>query len=776
MNHKWIKILFPAVFIALTGIFIYPIFQGLILLPLDLLVSNYAPWLLANTILLKNPFMQDSVIQMFPWRHLTYESLTSGVLPFWNPFQFLGMPFMAGGKSLVFYPANIFFFFGEIRSWHILLAMQLLGSMSFMYMFVREFRISKIAALLSAITYSLNTLMIGVLVFGSEGQVLMWVPLFLYFVKRFIDEGKGRHIFLLGITLATSIFAGHLQYLMYGLIALVSFIFVYGGYRKTSLKIYLVLLFTIILGFGISSIQLIPSIELFQLSYRGIVDSFTVFAGGLLKPFQLFRLLAPDFFGHPMTRDLQMGYIEQSGYFGIVPLFFGIYASINLWKNKIVRYFTLIAALGIILSFDGIGQILYFLHIPLLTSGYGGRIFFLVYLGFSILSGFGMMSFFKAGNLSPAKRYSIWFGGVTASVFLFFLAFPIHFSFTPVFGNIKFSVIVFLSLSVAVFGYLFILRKMGNRMIMLLMIGLVLLSYFDVFRMGYRFLTFSNSKFLYPATPVIDFLQSHTKGTLGRVYGIGDFELPSYLGIQSLETYHPLYPMRTGRFFNSFFGIDENVMPINKYTLPKNNELKKVLDITGTEYVVMQKDQNPSIEYFRTDAYSGDFPKVFSDDRFDVYENKGVLPRFGLYYDIIDGLGEEQILNLMKSPGIDLKRTVLLEETIGIKFTEGTGSAELVSANVNSLMFRVTTDRQGVLLLTDAWFPGWNATINGTETKIYRANYMFRAVIIPAGVSDVTFKYLPSQFVLAGGFTLVSVLALTILSFVSPKRKGKKQR
>ena len=85
----------------LASIFIYPIFSGLILLPLDLLVSNSGPWHMAGTILLKNPFMSDSIIQMFPWKHLTFMSLTSGVIPLWNPYQFLGMPFMAAMKPLV---------------------------------------------------------------------------------------------------------------------------------------------------------------------------------------------------------------------------------------------------------------------------------------------------------------------------------------------------------------------------------------------------------------------------------------------------------------------------------------------------------------------------------------------------------------------------------------------------------------------------------------------------------------------------------------------------
>ena len=106
-------LLIGIVFFILSCIYLFPIFQGLIVLPLDLLISQYSPWYSPGTILLKNPYMQDSIIQMFPWRHLIYESLTKGIIPFWNPYQFMGAPFIASLKPLLLYPTNLFFIFGK---------------------------------------------------------------------------------------------------------------------------------------------------------------------------------------------------------------------------------------------------------------------------------------------------------------------------------------------------------------------------------------------------------------------------------------------------------------------------------------------------------------------------------------------------------------------------------------------------------------------------------------------------------------------------------------
>src|SRR6185437_7212556 len=109
------------VFFALTLIYLFPLLQGLILLPLDMLVSNYNPWYIPGQILVKNPYMQDSIIQLFPWKHLVYQAFHNGIIPFWNPYQLMGMPFMAGMKPMVFYPLNILFLLHEVQAWNALL-------------------------------------------------------------------------------------------------------------------------------------------------------------------------------------------------------------------------------------------------------------------------------------------------------------------------------------------------------------------------------------------------------------------------------------------------------------------------------------------------------------------------------------------------------------------------------------------------------------------------------------------------------------------------------
>jgi len=64
------------------------------------------------------------------------------------------------------------------------------------------------------------------------------------------------------------------------------------------------------------------------------------------------------------------------------------------------------------------------------------------------------------------------------------------------------------------------------------------------------------------------------------------------------------------------------------------------------------------------------------------------------------------------------------------------------------------------LFFSDTFFPGWKALVDGVPAKIYRANYAFRAVLLPAGEHEVLWTYEPTFF--RAGLALT---ALTLLFF-----------
>jgi hypothetical protein len=97
---------------------------------------------------------------------------------------------------------------------------------------------------------------------------------------------------------------------------------------------------------------------------------------------------------------------------------------------------------------------------------------------------------------------------------------------------------------------------------------------------------------------------------------------------------------------------------------------------------------------------------------------------------------------------------------------------DLLAYDPTELRFRVQVAEPGWLFATDRWSAGWQATVNGQPTETWGGLFAFRAVEIPAGVSEVAFSYRPFGH---PWLTLVSwaILAVAVLTSggVYPLRK-----
>ncbi|MCL4248255.1 MAG: YfhO family protein [Anaerolineae bacterium] len=182
-------------------------------------------------------------------------------------------------------------------------------------------------------------------------------------------------------------------------------------------------------------------------------------------------------------------------------------------------------------------------------------------------------------------------------------------------------------------------------------------------------------------------------------------------------------------------------------------------DSANTVTAITIEAENPQVIRAATlvDERSGDFQqltvtpwsRVLSSD-IKLYENKAVLPRAFALYDslsLIDDIyGTEDALNIMRSADFDPARTALimgLPPEAATASNEGFTPASVREYTPERVVVDVESARPGYLLLTDAYYPGWRATVNAEPVLIYRADVMFRAVSIPAGTSEVVFEYHP---------------------------------
>jgi uncharacterized membrane protein YfhO len=74
------------------------------------------------------------------------------------------------------------------------------------------------------------------------------------------------------------------------------------------------------------------------------------------------------------------------------------------------------------------------------------------------------------------------------------------------------------------------------------------------------------------------------------------------------------------------------------------------------------------------------------------------------------------------------------------------------------------------LILSDHYYPGWTAMIDGVQAPIFRANGIFRAVYLPKGSHLVQFDYLPQSLVLGayGALSGALIILLLLLCITGP--------
>ncbi|MBZ0284741.1 MAG: YfhO family protein, partial [Anaerolineae bacterium] len=149
------------------------------------------------------------------------------------------------------------------------------------------------------------------------------------------------------------------------------------------------------------------------------------------------------------------------------------------------------------------------------------------------------------------------------------------------------------------------------------------------------------------------------------------------------------------------------------------------------------------------DTRTGDFQqltlngwlRVLSSD-IKLYENGDVLPRAYVTRLASASIPIEVVMD-------DPLRYAFIDAPNGDDF--GSNTAEVMdypTAVINSydaerVEIAVDSLNAAFLVLSDAYYPGWTATVNGETTTIYRTNMMFRGVAIPAGQSTVVFEYRP---------------------------------
>jgi uncharacterized membrane protein YfhO len=161
---------------------------------------------------------------------------------------------------------------------------------------------------------------------------------------------------------------------------------------------------------------------------------------------------------------------------------------------------------------------------------------------------------------------------------------------------------------------------------------------------------------------------------------------------------------------------------------------------------------------------------------FSVYENLESLPRAFVVKRAEPLPARGRVLSTLKQA--DLRQVVFLED-----FESQPGQsappgrlqpASIADYQPNHVAVDVEIDSPGYLVLSDPWYPGWTCTLDDQPTRLYRANYVFRAVAVPAGKHRVRFDFAPISYQLGKKISYVAMAAILGLGLISIPRRGRR--
>jgi len=174
----------------------------------------------------------------------------------------------------------------------------------------------------------------------------------------------------------------------------------------------------------------------------------------------------------------------------------------------------------------------------------------------------------------------------------------------------------------------------------------------------------------------------------------------------------------------------------------------------------------------------GDYRQVHSGD-VKIYENLAVLPRAFVVHRADVVLNEAAALATMREPQFDPAATLVrlprAVEPRG-RFTRGQPSANdqvrITLYEPERVELATRLDSPGWLILTDTYYPGWQATVSGQATEIMQVDLLFRAIAVPEGKQTVVFEFKPRSLQMGAWLTGIAGVVL-VAGLIVMNKKGR---
>jgi Bacterial membrane protein YfhO len=759
-------------------------------------------------------------LQFLPWIVQAYHSILQGQIPLWNPLVGMGAPLAANYQSALFYPPNWLVLVLEAlggvgwAAWGqtLLVAIHLAWAGIGMAMLARRLGLNSLAQAVCGLAYGLSAYLVARSGFLSINAAAAWVPWVIYGVTELTFMGNSfPNISKLSIVLGLLFLSGHAQIAWYTLLLA----YIWSGYWSLRIayshnyqfsanmqssasgnlgftrliKVWFGLSLSVVLGGCLAAVQLLPTVELLRQSQRAIVVDYAHAMTYSFWPWRFLTLFAPNLFGSPVSNNYwgYGNYWEDALYIGLLPaivalmvLLSAIWQGINNKKqiptaehsinsmvlNRGFIYFLLgLIVVSFILAL-GVNTPIYpwlYRNIPTFAL-FQAPARFSLWAEFSLvlLAGIGVNCWRR-----PTGKALYWTRLATAGAGAITIGAALTWYLMGTVSPTFLKAIAVMGMIGVGVGALSLLAPEGDiesrssdkgekvwgwAVLTLVSVDLLLANWGlnpGIDQNFYTETSASNSK-----------VQELSSG--GRLYLAANDE----------------YLLKYDRFmrFDKYF-IGERWQNLRSVLLPNLNVLDAIPSVNNFDPLlpVRYVTWMDKLNQLQTDPDNPTYHLMLDLMDVNVIEKIDSTQNLGVSFQPVSTgkrlrwvpcakfvSNGDQAWDTLFVDKLDFDNQVILE---GMDYAGGSACPQKpVSATVqwitdtpNRIIVEVNSPVEGWLVLSDVWYPGWQADVSGATTPVIRANYLFRAVKAPPGVNQVVFTYRPISFWLG---LVVSILVL----------------
>lgn len=735
-------------------------------------VLLFGPSLAAGQVL----YWGTPVLQFVPWHTLAARLVLAGEAPLWNPLVGMGAPLLANYQSGLLYPPNGSMLLVEpavAQTWLTMLHLILAGAG--MVLLCRSLGIGVVGQAVAGLGYALSGYLVARSGFQSINNSVAWLPWLLWAFEGLLGkvvDGRGaasigRSGLALAAVLAAQWLAGHAQTAWYSLLLLLA----WAVWRAWSTglggragKVAGVLALSLALAFCLSAAQLVPTLE--YLAHSARAETVDVEAGLTysLWPWRLLGWLVPDLFGNPAFGGFwgYANYWEDALYVGTLAFILAAFEAVNALlgrspSRRISRFLIAVVLVSLLLAL-GKNTPLYpflFRHVPTFNMFQAPtRWSLLAVFAVCLLAGLGAN---RWG--APIGRALYWTrlgtAGAVGMIGFAVLAMRLVPGVEPSFVR-SFALA---GAALAAVGALTLTFPPRPRPIWLAAVGLFVLADLLLASIG-----------LNPTTPAEGFQGESSLAALGtehRVYMSAEME-------EALK-------------FDEFFRFDRydpefELRAVRASGLPNVTILDGLASANNFDPLIPARYAEWIRALENADLETRQRMLAFMDVGW-VAEEGGAAPlaqyqgvqgarRVRLVPEAFAVCSMQAAFEEAFSSQFDPEATVVVEAEAcaGGLPTGGPGTVEIVAEGANHLELVARAEAGGWVVLSDVYYPGWRARVDGGQVEILPANGALRAIHVPPGTHTLQLEYRPAWLPWSAALSVGGLMLLLGLAWLWRRR------